>query len=459
MSGLATMGLASLPPALITEPRDTRVDVRLKRAFRDGSMPRQLVLSGAAGTGKTFGILRILHMLAADYPDLRILFCRQTRVSLTESVLVTFEQEILPSDGMGHLTHRVSRRNRASYEYPSGSAIVLGGLDRPDKILSTAWDIVYLNEATEAEDSAWDTLYSRLRRPGRPSRFGYLIGDTNPGDPNHWIKKRADDGELALWDTSHRANPRLYDGRTWTEEGVAYIEGTLGRLKGTRRKRLLDGLWVAGEGAWFETFDPSTHVRDTAEFDPRFNVHLSVDTGVHTGAVLWQVKGSGDETTLTVFADYYSERMPAYENAQAILKLLKDRCGGRFDVGRLDPSGNSQLGFGSMTVESEFLRAGLRLQPWPKFPGSRGAGLTILESFVATEPTRLAVHPRCLNLIDALANYKRAKRRNQYIDEPEDPQHPYEESIDALRSGLLDKFPEGRKPERPKIQGPVRKFF
>jgi DNA polymerase III delta prime subunit len=425
--------------------RDQRIDWRLVEAIEAGTLPKQLLISGPAGTGKTYAILCLLHCLACDYPNLRILFCRQTRVSLTDSVLVTYEQEVLPRDGMERIARGASRLHRHSYSYPNGSEVVLGGLDKPTSVLSQSWDIIFLNEAIEASDESWDALWSRLNRPGRPSWLGFLIGDTNPGHPDHWLKKRAVAGELGYWDSTHKANPALWQDGDWTEVGKAYL-GSLAKFKGTPRKRYFEGLWVAGPGAWFESFDSAIHVRSDAEYDPRYAVHLSVDTGVHCGAVLWQVKGEGDDAVLTVFGDYYAERVHAYYNANAIIGLLSQLCSGRYDVGRLDPSGESESGFGSITIQSEFLRAGLRLTPWPRYAGSPGAGLTILESFVSADPLRFSVHPRCVHLIDGLANYRRKRRGSQWLDEPDDPQHPYEDLVDPLRSGLLDKFPEGRKP-------------
>lgn len=436
------------------------MDVRLKQSIRSGHHPRQLLVEGPAGTGKTWGILCVLHRLACTVPGLRILMCRQTRVSLTESVLVTFESEVLHLNGMERLSHRVSRRNRQAYQYPNGSTIVLGGLDKPDRILSTAWDVVYVNEAIEVPADTWDALWSRLNRPGRTTRFGYLIGDTNPGDPGHWLNQRCEAGDITRWTTGHEANPALWDGRGWTRVGRAYIHGTLGRLRGTRRKRFLDGLWAAGEGAWFETFDTEAHVSERAEFEGWYPVHLAVDCGVHTGAVWFQVVGSGIETEVRVFGDYYSCNVPAYENAAAILErsrqLVKRGDFAPFDVGRMDPAGNANNGTG-IVIGSEFLRAGLKLQPWPKFPGCVASGLALVESFVAVDPPRLLIHPRCKSLIDAFANYKRKRRGGQWIDDPEDPQHPYEDLIDSLRSGLLDKFPEGRKPDPGFMKVPGRR--
>lgn len=434
-----------------------RVDVRLKRALRKGTLPKELLICGPAGTGKTFAILSFLHQLAADYRDLRTLIVRQTRVSLTESVLVTFEQEILPADGMEFLAAGASRKHRSSYAYPSGSEIVLGGLDNPARIASTSWDIVFVNEAIELEEDGWETPGSRLNRPGRDPRFGFLIGDTNPGDPSHFLKKRCDDGRTVLWDTALEANPALHDGKDWTEAGRLYM-ARLDRLRGTRRRRYKDGLWAAGEGVWFETFGDG-HVSERAEYHRAYPVHLAVDSGVHTGAVWFQVREGPEGPLVTVFGDFYAFNVAAYQVGKTILERTAGFCGmPRYDRGVSDPAGKAATGVGP-TVLGEYARAKLHLDEWPSYPGSVRDGLSLIESFVAVEPPGLIIHPRCTHLIDAFNNYKRDKRGNQWIDRPVDPQHPYEDLMDALRGGLMDKYPEGRRPERPLTRVPARSVF
>jgi hypothetical protein len=326
---------------------------------------------------------------------------------------------------------------RHSYVYPNGSEIVIGGLDAPGKVLSQAWDVVYINEAIETTEKAWQHLQSRLSRPGRPTWLGYLIGDTNPGDPNHWLKQRAEAGHTILWDTTHRANPRLYRRGKLTTEGLLF-EASLDRLTGSYRKRLRDGLWAAGEGAWFDSFDVSTHVSEAAEYDARFPVHLALDSGPHSGAVWIQYRPPG----VCVFADYYSFNRGAFAVARDVLSESARVCPGRLDFVCTDPAGSASTAIG-MTVIEEYNRAGLKTHAWPL--RTVLDSLALVESFVSVDPPELLVHPRCRNLIDAFSNYKRAMRQRQWIERPEDPQHPYEDLIDALKGGLCDKFPEGRK--------------
>jgi hypothetical protein len=71
----------------------------------------------------------------------------------------------------------------------------------------------------------------------------------------------------------------------------------------------------------------------------------------------------------------------------------------------------------------------------------------------------LFVHPRCTKTILALQSYSRTKKDGQYVEVPEDPQHPHEELVDALRGGLKLEFPESRAPERKYNRKPAGKVF
>lgn len=203
------------------------------------------------------------------------------------------------------------------------------------------------------------------------------------------------------------------------------------------------------DGTWFSGFDSSLHVSERAEYDPAFPVHLAVDTGVFTGAVFFQVvpvrvaNGPAVEE-VRVFADYLAEDISAEANARALLEQARRLCQGRTDRITTDPAGQSRTTF-AVTVISEYERAGLRpMRTWPM--GSVADGLVLIESFLnpAAGHSHLFIHPRCGPMIRAFQGYRRAKRGGQWQDYPEDPQHPDEDLMDALRGGLRAHFPEGR---------------
>lgn len=214
------------------------------------------------------------------------------------------------------------------------------------------------------------------------------------------------------------------------------------------------------EGQWFPGFSAETHVSERAEYDPGLPVHLAIDSGVFTGAVFFQIVRApvfGGEPTdeVRVFADYLSEGATAESAARAILEVARLRCNGRIDFASTDPNGSSRNAIGP-TVLAEYARGGLsNLRPWPRGARVRD-GLALLESFVqpADGVPRLILNPRCKATLFALQSYRRARRDGQWGDAPQDPQHPHEDLVDALRGGLVTHYPEGRcsRPSLPRVR-------
>ncbi len=194
------------------------------------------------------------------------------------------------------------------------------------------------------------------------------------------------------------------------------------------------------DGLWFTRFDPTLggrHVTDAAEYDPDIPVYLAVDSGVVTGAVFFQVRKDGDGTeSIAVFADYFAEGLSAERNARAILAVADSRCNGRIDYRLTDPAGGSRNPVGP-TVIAAYQAAGLGMTRWPL--GSVADGLEAVEGFLnpADDVSRLIIHPRCQHLVRAFQGYRRARRGGQWQDYPEDPQHPHEDLMDALRGGIM----------------------
>lgn len=212
------------------------------------------------------------------------------------------------------------------------------------------------------------------------------------------------------------------------------------------------------DGLWFPAFSEHAHVSESAEFDPALPVHLSVDSGVFTGGCFFQLLPGADPAA-HVFGDYLAEGLTAEANARALIELAVSLCHGRAEVVSTDSAGGARNPVGP-TVIAEYERAGLvgshgALVRWPV--GSVADSLALLDAMIspASGPTRLVIHPRCVRLIAALTNYRRAKRAGQWMDYPEDPQHPFEDLVDALRGGLKVAMPEGRSEPRKYDRRPI----
>lgn len=220
------------------------------------SRDAQVLSAGPAGTGKSLAWLAKILYNADKYAGCRQLICRKARSSLTETALVSFERDIL-EPGSPLLNPPNLRRVRQAYHHPNGSEVIVGGLDNAEKILSSEYDFIYCQEATELELEEWETLLGRLRSGVMP--YQQLAADCNPTFPHHWLYKRYQAGNLRLIPTYHIDNPRYYakiDGKWgWTDDGESYL-AKLHLLTGFRRKRFLDGVWAAAEGLVYDGFGP-----------------------------------------------------------------------------------------------------------------------------------------------------------------------------------------------------------
>jgi hypothetical protein len=219
-------------------------------------------------------------------------------------------------------------------------------------------------------------------------------------------------------------------------------------------------------GVWYSMFVETSHVNEAAEFNPGRPVHVAIDPGVHTGGVWFQTvpRLDGRGHRVNVFADYFAEGLSAESNARAIVEQSRQLCGIGMERLRvsMDPAGNARTAVGP-TVRGEYERAGCRgkngLEAWPCSP--KADGLQLVEALLksADGTVNLTVHPRCRRLITALRCYTRARRAEQWMDYPEDPQHPHEDLVDPLCGGLKLEFPQGRTPEPQLRRIPARSVF
>lgn len=266
----------------------------------------EVVLSGPANTGKSRACLEKLHLCAEKYAGMRGLIARKTRRALTESVLVTFEQRVLPEGSP--ILQGPAREQRHAYRYPNGSELVLGGMDDPQKVLSTEYDLIFVAQAEELTEDELEVLTTRLRNHVMP--YQQVIGDCNPGPPTHWLLQRSRRGQTLLLESRHADNPAF----------TAEDQTRLDALSGVRRKRLRDGLWVAAEGQVWEEFDPAVHVVDRREIPREWPRYLAVDFG-YTNPFVCQWWAVDPDGRLWLYREVYYTGRLVEDHAKQIREL------------------------------------------------------------------------------------------------------------------------------------------
>lgn len=232
---------------------------------RWADIPREQSFEGPAGTGKSVGIGFFLDTVARQFPKARILVIRKTRVSLSQSWMVTFEEKVLRENDP--IRMGATRAHRTSYLYPNGTELVMGGMDNETRTFSTEYDIIYCNEATEFTEEEVESLHRALRNGKLP--FQCMILDCNPDSEFHWLNQRCDQGPTVRRVTRLWHNPAYYLPDGWSEDGASYRSGLMSGLSGVRYKRLVEGIWSTAEGTIIP-IDRATHVLEGTVAFPQY---------------------------------------------------------------------------------------------------------------------------------------------------------------------------------------------
>jgi len=283
----------------------------------------EVLMSGPAGTGKSRACLEKLHALMLKYPGARGLMVRKTRESLTSTGLVTFREKVANEAIDTGLVewYGGSHEEPPQYRYGNSSKIMVGGMDKPTKIMSSEYDVIFVQEAIELTVTDWENLTTRLRNG--VVRTMQLIADTNPDRPQHWLKQRADTGATSLIECRHEDNPMLYDAaaRDWTDAGRVYM-ARLGALTGVRKERLLRGRWVTAEGLVYENWDPSVHLLPAMRRPPKsWPVFWSIDFG-YTNPFVCQWWAQDPDGRLHLYRELYRTKRLVEDHAKDIMRQV-----------------------------------------------------------------------------------------------------------------------------------------
>lgn len=398
----------------------------------------EIVVSGPAGTGKSRACLEKLHLCASKYPRMRGLIIRKTRESLSEAALVTYEDKVLPENSP--IADGPRRNFRQVYTYPNKSQVVVGGLDKPGKVMSTEYDLIYVQEAVELDLADWLALTTRLRNNVMP--YQQLIADCNPDAPTHWLWVRTQSALTKMLHSRHEDNPRLFRGGALTDEGRIYIERLdrlghrnpeTGEIEGTEYQRLRQGLWVQATGLIFDVWadgPPDGNVTDVADYeDGAGAVVWFVDDGYvgsRDGAtgqwtadshprvfLLAQLRHDG---TINVFAESDRAGVLSDVHVAEVLALPYPRP----DYAVVDKSAAELKG--RLHAVQIYTRNG---------PADVEESIKELRRALALDTNgrrRVRVHPRCRNLRAEMASYRR-DANGKIIK-------AFDHSIDALRYGV-----------------------
>jgi hypothetical protein len=256
--------------------------------------------------------------------------------------MATFERFVKRDDVHFHTTDQ-------AYKYSNKSILAVAGMDNPAKVLSSEWDVIYWNEATEGTENEWEILSTRLR--GGVVPYQQQIADCNPDVSNHWLNQRAATDKMTRIVTRHEDNPLYWDAGKgeYTPEGERYVKGVLDKLSGVRYLRFRKGVWASREGLVYDGFDRDVHVITRDKLPTLQTRFRSIDFGFSNPFVC-QWWGLDYDGRLYLYREIYrtqrtvkvhSEQINILSGSEPIVETVSDHDAE--DRATLDENGISSL--------------------------------------------------------------------------------------------------------------------
>ena len=379
------------------------------RRFFDSQAP-EIVASGWMGAGKSRVLCEKAWHLARRYPGATFGLFRKVAASIPATTLRTFQRDVLDARYIGS-----RNKSESWYELTNGSRIYFLGLDPdpvtgvPSKVgsLDLAWAGV--DEAVELREDDWLMLLGRLRDPRMP--WHQLAAATNPGSPEHWLRKRmTSDGREMITIRRNKFLP-------------ADFLTILASLPDTATgRRLGKGEWAGAEGVIWTL--PAEQVQERP--GPWKSVKAGVDWGfVHAFAC--EVIGQSGSGRLSVVREVYAKGVLLRDIIPALQQVARDYPGIVFHA---DPSEPAYI--------SECVSAGLQM-----IAANNDVDNGIQQVAVAINDG-MTVDPSCGGLLSEMPGYTWAPSRQGGFHEK--PIEINDDACDALRYGVMAFAPDPNNP-------------
>ena len=392
------------------------VDLKYTRIFNEHRKAIQetdlVIHRGGARSSKTYSIAQ---SLAYDWNTvidtrLRVLIIRKTLPSVKTSVLVTFKDVV---ENLG-LTDYMHVEKKELNFWMGKNLIHFSGLDDVEKIKSSEWNVIWMEEATDFAYDDFKQLQLRLSSPETSHFLNHIVMSFNPIDENHWIKQQLMPDEPTHQEivSCYRDNPFL------PQKYIDRIEGLIDKDPNFARI-YAEGEWGILENLIYSNWDVVSEFPENLK-----HVFFAVDWGYNAPMAMLKL---GTDNNM----DFYEEEV-FYEKeytTQQLISLLPRLMGEHRKAPIYCDSANPEK-------IKELKDAGFNAKAAIKGKHSITNGIDFIKT-------------RNIHIIDGSDNirkekqaysWKKNKKTNQLLDEPIDYMNHLQ---DAERYGIITHLRRG----------------
>ena len=218
---------------------------------------KEILAVGSARTSKTTLCLRKLFGLHMRHYGFKSAIVRSASVdlhdSIREDIKFLFKYPLddprCPIQAEGGTQFHTLHIN--------GGRCVLGGMNRPGRILGTGLNLIFYSQAEQSLPAELQILKTRLGALGNwqdanGNILSQLLMDANPARRDHYLLKRQEDGLLRFINFNFTDNPLFFRKNRWSKVGKNYVEDLNASLEGVYHDWYFKGIWADPEGAVFD---------------------------------------------------------------------------------------------------------------------------------------------------------------------------------------------------------------
>ncbi len=287
------------------------------------------------------------------------------------------------------------------------------------------------DEVTLWPRSFWQMQLSRTSIPGAKGFF-----TTNPDSPSHWLKRdfidRAHELDLAAFHWGLRDNPYLEE---------AFVNALCLEYTGLWHKRYIEGIWALAEGAIYDSWNESIHVRPRPDMIPdEYIIGVDFATSSPTAYEMVAIKHlPGGVPRAWVDAEYY------YDPARSMRQRSCEELAGdmlAFQTRRrypVTPVTGVYVDPSAAALELDFARVGIAVS---HANNEVSPGIQTVTRLLRSGMFTIA--PECVELVREFPGYVWDPKRSMLgIDEPIKAE---DHALDALRYALHSRGLGGASP-------------
>lgn len=345
---------------------------------------------GSAGSSKSYSLLQLAIAECLEHKGIDYLITRKTMPALRMTTMRDFF-DLLKEYNLYNSDDHSKSENHYTL---NGNRVQFMSLDDPEKVKSSKFTKILMEEANEFSWDDYLIFLTRLRGKAAPGVVRQVRLALNPSDASGWIPKK-----LLQMKGVHLIHSTYKDNPFNDEAYVATLEN-LKNLDANHYRIYALGQWGVLKGRIYKRFDFPTEAEWPKSFPDRV---FGVDFGFNDPSCVLDLGIDYDKREVWVSELVYARGLTTGTLIQRLNSLVSDRL--RAFPFRCDSAEPDRI--------KEMQDAGYNAQPVEKGPGSVKAGIDYCLGWT------IHIHPEAVNVKKEIESYSwRLDKNDEPMDEP-----------------------------------------